>query len=369
MKEVREMNRRRHRPVIAANCALWLLVLCPFPLLAAGQDVVVLEDGRVVSGVTVLHARCDKVEVDRDGNGEPDESIAADIVAEIRYDDVPLAFRQGTSYFEAGRYKDAAVQFEKALGEKDVRSFWLLPDARYMIGECYRRAAGQDQSALVNARHAFQTVLTDSPRERMVPFAVRGLGLCMLAQGEIKAAEAEFQKLLDEGKYGVGWRLRGQLAMAQVRSRQKKHDEAVALCEETIAACKRDKRLGTLAEAVSVQADVLMAAGQFDKVREIHLETVRAAGDRDIRTKARAYNAIGDSYLAQNQADNALLAYLRVRVLYFEDREELPRALYGAARCFAILNRNEEAQDLLRLLEEEHPASAWTARAKNELGG
>jgi TolA-binding protein len=99
------------------------------------------------------------------------------------------------------------------------------------------------------------------------------------------------------------------------------------------------------------------------------MKIAREADERDVDAKARAYNAIGDSLLAKNRTREALLAYLRVRVLYFKAVDEMPHALYGSARSFTILKQSNEAREVVSLMEKEYPNSVWTAKAKKDLGG
>ena len=106
---------------------------------------------------------------------------------------------------------------------------------------------------------------------------------------------------------------------------------------------------------------------QYTAAYEIFMKIAEDADERDELTKARAYNGVGDALLGADRTREALLAYLRVRVLYFKAVEEQPRALFGAAKCFTVLRRANEARELVSLLEKEYPKSIWTAMARKDL--
>jgi len=370
----------RQKRAFMAPTGLPVLALAAVLLLAAaraahakGQDTVLLDTGRTVPGVTVLREGYDKVEVDRDGDGKADESFPGEGVVNVTYDDAPMSFRQGSVFIKQERFKEAADYFAKAVEEKDVRAFWLKQHANYLLGECRRRMGETEKDQLAEARRAYERVGKEVPDGRLVPYAIRGLGLCYMEEGKNEAARGEFAKLVEKGHFGAPWALQGKLLLAQLSSREGKHAEALALCDEVLRAAEADtaakKRSDLLGEARLRRAEVLIAAGQHAKAREMFMQIAAETDERNVKIKARAYNAIGDCFLGENRTREALLAYLRVRVLYFEAKDELPRALYGAARCFTALKEPERARELVTLLQKEYPNSLWTVKAQKELGG
>ncbi len=340
---------------------------------AAGEDSVVLVSGRTIAGVTVIRDGFDKVEIDRDGDGKADESVEAIEVKDVSYGDAPLAYRQGVVYFKQDRYDEAVKYFVAALkdqkGEegREIRS-WVKAYAAYYAGECRRHLGAVSKAMLVEARRAYEDAAKAEPRGRLAPHAIRGGGLCFMEEGKALAAGGEFAKLVG-GDYGDEWVLRGKLLRARLLSRTGKHDDARKLCEEVRVVAEKANRPVLTRSARIARSEVLLAAGEYAQAREIFYEIAREADERDAKTKARAYNAIADCFLGEKKTREALLAYLRVRVLYFEASDELPRALYGAALCFTKLRQPERTRELLAVLEKEHAGSPWTQKAKRELGG
>ena len=351
---------------------LFLVTISAPPVAAKGKDKIVLKNGQGFS-VTVLRETYEGVEVDTDADGVEDKTYNPGDVARVEYGDAPKSFRDGLRAFEAGRFAEALDKFEKALPEKDVR--WLKQHANYLIGECRRRLGQNDKTHLPKARDAYQRVIREDSKGRLAPPSVKGVGLCLMAEGDIGAAREEFEKLAGYD-YGDVWALRGMLLQAGALSRQAKHKEALELCEKVAKDAKDaddarvPNRKELLQEAARTRAAVLFAQGEFDKGYQALMEVIRSAGERDDTIKAQAYNAIGDALLRADRKPEALLAYLRVRVLYFKKTgEELPRALCGAVCCFVKMRESNRAKELVTLLEKDYPSQVWTEKAKQELGG
>jgi len=355
---------------MTAAC-LFLLSLSPGAALAGekGGDAVVLKDGRRMTRVSVLSDGYKTVEVDRDGDGEADEHFPASDIAEISYGDAPGSFLLGAAAFNAHQFAKAITHLERSLKEEKVRRFWLEQQANYMIGESRRNLAEGDRSLLPKARAAFRRVVVETPEGRMAPAAIRGIGLCYLEEGDAEGARREFEKLADGDEYGEEWACRGKLLLARLKGRQGKHKEAMALCKEVLDRCRAAKRTDLYTEARFARAELLVESGKYEEAHEAFRDIAKDAREKDFKTQARTYNGIGDALLGAKRTREALLAYLRVRVLYFQNRKELPRALFGAARCFTLLRKADEARELVGILRKEYPASIWTVRAVKNLGG
>ena len=202
----------------------------------------------------------------------------------------------------------------------------------------------------------------------MVPFALEGLGRVDLALGDAAAAEQQFEKLIADDKYGTMWTLRGKLGKARALSAQGAGEKGLKLAEQVMKAASQPGLFDLRSQAEDARTELLFAAGRYEEVRKIYRHLAESAPEHDTVAKAKAYNAIGDAYFAENKIKEAVLAYLRVRVLYPDNREQLAYALYGAARGFTAMKRSREASELMFILEEKHPESIWTAKAKAELG-
>ena len=344
-----------------------LAALTAAPSFAASQDRLYLRGGRTRSDVAVLVDGYKGVEVDTNGDGKADETIPSDRIDRIEFGDAPMDYRRGQVAFSQGRYELALKHFLEAAKDKRPRVSWFRQHVNYDIGECLRRLARDDPKRLPEAVKALQRVVDKARGGRMAPPAVYGLGECFLAQGKLDEARRAFEKI-ESGSYGDLWEMRGKMGLARVLGREGKYADAGELCHNVAASAESADRKDLLRQATLLQGRMELLAGKTKQALDIFLRVAREAEERDVETKAVAYNAIGDALLKSNRPKEALLAYLRVRILYFKAVDALPQALYGATRCFTVLKRGNEARDLVKTLEKKFPKSIWTARAKKALG-
>ena len=349
---------------VAAACAVALGA----GVALAGNDMVVLKSRQSLPRVAVLRDGCDVIEIDENDDGKKDRDIPTADVDSITFGDAPVSFRQGDVFLRQGRYEDAIESLEKSLQDKEVRAFWIQPHANYLIAECRRRLAANDPSAYPTARETYAVALAKAPNGRLAPAAVRGTGLCFLGEGRPAEARAEFEKLTAE-KFGAAWALRGRALKTRALAAEDKMADALALCDDLAKTSPADLGRDAADEVLVARTEVLVKAKKFTEARALYQKMADEAGPRDAAAKGQSYNGIGDCYLAEGKTREALLAYLRVHVLYFKADDEWARALYGAARCFIVLKEPARAKELVTVLEKEHPNSPWTEKAKKELGG
>jgi predicted negative regulator of RcsB-dependent stress response len=92
------------------------------------------------------------------------------------------------------------------------------------------------------------------------------------------------------------------------------------------------------------------------------------AGTADADVKALAHNFLGDYYQAKNQPEEAFWHYLRVDVLYSQEKNEHAKALYHLWKLFdKVKNDRERAQACLdRLMDKQYADSEYQKRAAKE---
>ena len=109
----------------------------------------------------------------------------------------------------------------------------------------------------------------------------------------------------------------------------------------------------------------MLAAKQYPALIR-QLDAVAAAGVR--LDAARAQTMRGDIQIAQNNADQAVLDYLRTVILFqdVKDAEIQGEAHFKAAQTLEAL-RDPRSKDIYRRLVEKFPASPYAAQAKAKL--
>jgi TolA-binding protein len=155
---------------------------------------------------------------------------------------------------------------------------------------------------------------------------------------------------------------------------------AALIKSDALALLKRDGELAPLldeiarlpanpaaAEAVQLRtAENLVRHGDPGKAEPAFDALIGTSTDNDVL--ARAWVGKGAALAAHGDFDGALLAYLRVPVLYPQDRGMLPGALLGAGRAFAGLENKDLARQAFQKIVSTYPLTSEAALAKAELG-
>jgi TolA-binding protein len=333
--------------------------------IALCDDVVMRDRVRSKQNVTVLDETYEKISIDTNGDGKEDETLPSDQVVSIRYSDTPATYTQGETYFRGNKFERAADLFQKALAEGKARKFWIEQHAGLYLGQCYFELGRQDPPHYDKVVAGLTAVITAKPNARTAPECRLLLAQCQTLKSDVAGAEAQYAELV-KGAYGERWALRGKLALADLEARQKQSERALKLCDEARQAVAQpalaDMKLDT---DISI-AQVYTATGKGKEAYDLLRQLAEEHGEHEVDVKARIFNAIGDSFMAQNRVKEAALAYLRVHLLYFKAQDEAPRAMYGAAVAFRTLKQADRAQELVHELIDRYPDTKWADMAKKE---
>jgi hypothetical protein len=182
--------------------------------------------------------------------------------------------------------------------------------------------------------------------------------LLMLAQLQEDAGDqAAVQKTYEElaNVPGVSDEIKQTSLIASARSllKSEKYDEAAAQFDKVRAMLKPEspnlsKVQIYLAQCQVLGKDATKAAAAAKQLRELIAQSFEGA------VKAQAHNTLGDYYQKNDRPEDAFWEYLRVDVLYSDDRQEHARALYHLAKLFRQHKQDAfRADDCLKLLEDK----------------
>ncbi|MCA9267521.1 MAG: hypothetical protein KDA41_03580 [Planctomycetales bacterium] len=94
------------------------------------------------------------------------------------------------------------------------------------------------------------------------------------------------------------------------------------------------------------------------------VEKIIANGDsRDGELFARAYNALGFCHLKAGNSKDALLAYLHVDLMFYQEPAQHAEALYYLRTLWKDANDAKRALSARTLLKQRYAGSAWASRA------
>lgn len=170
--------------------------------------------------------------------------------------------------------------------------------------------------------------------------ALKMLAGLQLAKGQFTDAEQTYKDLAG-ANVSDEIKLEAELGTAQVSMRNKQHNVALKKLQEIMGRLPKDSPFAV--RALIAQAECLAAAKKGEEARKILGDVIGKT--KDPALKAVAYNALGQSYFDAGMHKEARWEFLRVDVVYNQDRNEHAKALYYLMRIFEQLNENERAQE------------------------
>lgn len=380
-----------------------ILVLCGVVLGALGEamaggtltpDRIIPHTGPAIADITVVAAEATVVRY-RPAAGGAESQIPAAAVKEISWGDGG-PFRQAVSHFSAERYS-AALDAIRRCPERGPREFWYGPYKPILEGMSLVRLKRYAEAVPV-----LEKAIAAYPNSFYVISAIEHSAEAYRALGEFDKAAQAFAKLDPKGTYtditatepyGKLWQLRGRIGVADsLMHVPGKEAEAGTVYSGLASVCQRilseqpASLKGSLPEIQDIhqralvgRAQVLLKLGNLKEAREWLDGIVNKVANPAARTVLLL--TLGDLLLAdaKNASDadkklrykEALLAYMRVYIVYPDQKEQVRRALLGAGRASQLLDTREDRLRAIRLYRElcsEHRGSEECNEARKLLG-
>jgi len=346
-----------------------LLTVCA----VQAADEVHMTDNKLQRG-TVTKDAVEGVTLTPEGSGGGSMTIPAEKVENVVFEVQNADFQSALISMNSGDYATAAATFQAlSADESQMKVFREVakPYLAYLVGECFYRA-GKHQDAVT----AFERFMKEHKSSRYVPMAVGNMVDSAIQAKKLDAVPDLLQKLKDMGGENkarallLGAEL--DLQQSNVPGAEAKYNEAAT--SSTKKATQAIARLGL--------AKIAIAKKENDKARRMAEQAL--SGSSTPSVCATAYLIVGDVLVAEAEtakADaskdkllDAALAYLRIPILYANDKNTEPEALYKAGNCFVQLSKHpgraadrERARTLLNMIVQRYKNTRWNVLATEVL--
>jgi len=263
----------------------------------------------------------------------------------LTYQDNPRApeawWNTGEAYVALGNLKEAALAFErvKVFHPKSKSA----PDALLRAAELFSRIGERD-----NARRLLRTILQEYPASTAVIPARTQLGRVYFQEGNLELAQNELKRVID-GDPSADARAQALLILGNIHQDMGKIDQARTAYQEIINTYKTSSAV----QGAHVQYARLLSSGGDHAQAIDHLKKALALTKGADTTLSRdALLALGDAYLAQEDAANATATLTRFTEAYPQD-DRLPQVLSRLAHASALAKdfrkSNDACQRLLKM--------------------
>jgi tetratricopeptide (TPR) repeat protein len=285
--------------------------------------------------------------------------IAANDIERIRWDSESPKLSQIRIEERNGQFDKAIEGYQTAL--KDAANENLRVDLEFHIAHATAAKALKDEDQYdesIDRLEKFRAAHSTNFRYYEV---LRLLAQLYMAKGDIEKGNAALQAMADAPWTDFKMEtdiLKAKVALAHddVGGALQALDGVISVAPATPA--ERSRRY----EALVTKASCLQKQQKYQQATDVLSGILEEASDDDTKTLADACVRLGDCYQAGGRTKEAILAYLRVDILFPKEKKQHAESLYYLSRLFAQDGKPDKAADAAARLQEHYPKSPWTAR-------
>lgn len=219
---------------------------------------------------------------------------------------------------------------------------------QYRAARCLVLIGQGDPTKMDNALKALKAFKDDNAMSWEAVPALELLARLQEEKGDTAGAQKSYEDLADLTGLPAEMKLKANLLVARLLLRNRKFDDAARRLEEAQKALKPG-------DPNKAYVDVYLAQSQIEQGKLDGIEARLKAAMRDSTDgalKGLAHNALGDYYSRKGQKEDAFWEYLKVDLMYNQDREEQAKAIYNLSKLFdevkKDLPRAEQCRERLK---------------------
>jgi tetratricopeptide (TPR) repeat protein len=356
--------RRACKPCRRASLALgWLpIVLLVFPRPAAAEDSVERRgQATAMRGDVTAMSRTEIVVTGRTSKRE--YRIPAIEVERVRWDGEKPQVNQFRNDERNGHFEKAIEGYSAALKEAPVSATNMRADLEFLIARTTAARALAESDGYDEAIERLEKFRAAHANNFRYFEVLRLLARLYMAKPDVEQAGAALKQLSE-----APWTdLKMDAQLMQARVALARDDVAAALppLEEVIAqSAKTPAELSRRYEALLTKAACLQKQGKLPEATEVLSSVIDEAAEEDTRTLAETCVRLGDCLQAAGRTKEAILAYLRVDILFPKEKAAHAEALFHLSRLLAKDGKPDKAADAAARLQERYPKSPWTAKLR-----
>jgi len=304
-----------------------------------------------------------RVEFQESRGGALTKEVPVNQVLTIFFDGEPPDLKVAKNHVLGGHYAEALAALERikqqpsrAEVQQDIDFYKALCTTKLALGGSMKIAdAGRMMKAFADA----------NPNSYHYYAAVAAVGDLLVAAEQYGPA-AEYYTRLQNAPW-PDYQMRAGTAAGQALLAQGKADEAMAAFERVISTAaegeqaQRQRMLARVGKAAA-----LVALDKPDEaiklVDEVLEQTDPETKEADVPLAARAYNVLGAAQRKAGRVREAIMAYLRVELLYSSQPAAHAEALANLAELWEQVHKSDRAARARQNLKEQYPDSPWAKK-------
>jgi tetratricopeptide (TPR) repeat protein len=292
--------------------------------------------------------------------GTTRKKLAVNEIDSVLFDGEPNELAQARIAVHAGRDRDAVSMLAKIDASKIDRPE-ILQDIEFYraMAAAHLALAGTGSKADAGKKlFAFEKLHRTSFHYFE---ACEALGDLLAALNKFAEAESFYNKVA-----AAPWpeyKARAGVLVGRALLGQRQFDRASEKFDEVLAIEADDKKVeGHKLAAQLGKAAALAGSGKADEAIRLTENILAKADPENQELYARAYNVLGNCYLAAGKKKDALLAFLHVDLLYSRFADLHAESLANLATLWAEVDKTDRAGQARAMLKEKYPTSAWAQK-------
>lgn len=330
--------------------------LATLPALVRGADTIVLHEGKPITG-KVIDTKADEVVIDTD---PIKKTVPVYDIQYIAFDGEPAEFKQARASLASGQLDAAETALEKVDAASVDRDEIKAELQYFQAAVAARKAIGGSGPKPAAGKLLLEFEKTHKTSYRYLSVSEL-LGDLLVSMGRFEQAGPYYKNLA--AVKSETYQMRASLLVGRAQQAAGNHDKALASFEEVLAKKGEGKEAAqqrmeaTLGKAVSL-AGKKQAAEGIKLVQTV----IKSAPEENLELHARAYNSLGNCYLAAGDDKQALIAFLHVDLLFAGFAEQHAEALYHLASLWPKSEKAERGKLALDQLKQRYPGSRWASK-------
>ena len=278
----------------------------------------------------------------------------------IHFDNEPRDLNKAKKYVLSGQYQEALASLDRIKPDQ-VQRPEIKKDIEFYKAICSTKLALGGSFKIAEAGKLMKAFADENPNSHHYFDASEAVGDLLVAFRQYPQAEQYYARL--QAAPWPDYQMRGGVAVGWARLDQGKAEQAAEGFDKIIAI----KAEGAAAErqrmfARAGKAGTLVAMKKPDEAIKIVEEVIKKTDPEDSPLLARAYNVLGAAERQAGRNKDALLAFLRVDVLYSAQPNAHAEALANLIDLWEQIHQTERANRAKQILMDRYPDSTWAEK-------
>jgi tetratricopeptide (TPR) repeat protein len=287
-------------------------------------------------------------------------NVAVNEIKSIQFADEPGELSQARLNANNGAFANALTALNK-INISEVKRDLIKQDIEFYKAYCAAKLALSGNGEIVDAGRQLNAFVRAYPKNFHYLAACEAMGDLLMAAEKYENAQKQYAELAKAP--WADYKMRAAIAAARAFQAQGKHDDALKQFEAALAmATNSDDSQNQILSATLGKAISLAETGKVDEAISAINKVIQDADPEQKELHARAYNALGACYEKDGQQKDALLAFLRVDIVYASVPDAHAEALAHLAPLWQAVGQEERAREARQILKDKYGNSKWAKK-------